>query len=763
MSKKNKPSKKNVSLKSIPVAPVWFRGFPTGIALFFIFALGFIVYSNTFDSEFQLDDETSITTNIKIQKLSNIGAIWHFWPTRFVTYLTIAVNWYIGKTLVFWYHAVNLMFHLLTTMCVYGLVLMLLRASALARDGLPSQARLIALFAALLFVAHPIQTQGVTYVTQRAVALAAFFYIATICCYAKSRFYESSDDGRGRRRWYALALVCAAIAMYTKENVITLPFAILMIDKMFLVGDKPLNWRRLIPFFLVTCLMPLTMAYTRTVDFAGMRRSNEPIPNITSYQYLVTQFRVLVTYMRLLLVPAHQNLDYDYPLYNSLFYAATFWSFIVHVVMLAGAWMLRSRARLISFGIFWFYLTLFPESGLLPIRDVIFEHRLYLPMIGYAIIVPVTLYYLLGRRDMRKMIAVFLALLAVYSVMTYRRNLVWKTQMSMWADSMKKAPNKSRSYKGLGFEYEKKGEYDKALAEYDRAIELNPWYDEVYYNRGNIYAMRHDLDRAINEFSRAIELKADYYMAYHNRSLAYAMKGMYNEALVDINKSIQFDPTYALAYCNRANIYCRLQRLDLAIADYTKAMELSEDYYDAVYNRGVTYSDMGEYDKAIADFDRALGLKPRSADAYSSRGFARFKKEDFEGALKDIDRAIELNPQHAAAFHNRGQVYGVMGQKERAIADFSKAIELDPSHAIAHRNRGYIYSLEEKWNEAIADYTKAIEFDGRYALAIFDRSVAYSKVGDFEKAMADVERLQAMGAAVDENYVKAIRANLKKR
>jgi tetratricopeptide (TPR) repeat protein len=241
--------------------------------------------------------------------------------------------------------------------------------------------------------------------------------------------------------------------------------------------------------------------------------------------------------------------------------------------------------------------------------------------------------------------------------------------------------NPAEAYFFIGKVYIYKSDYDRAIVDYDQAIQLKPDYAEAYNNRGVAYYDKGDLDRAIADYDQAIQLKPDLAEAYTGRGAAYTNKGDYDRAIADCDKAIQLKPDYADAYNNRGNAYSYKGDYDRAIADYDQAIQLQPDSADAYNNRGLAYYDKGDYDRAIADYDQAIQLKPDYADAYNNRGATYYDKGDLDRAITDYDKAIQLNPDDAVAYYNRGIAYMKKGVKDNAITDFKKVLELsnDPT------------------------------------------------------------------------------------
>ena len=159
------------------------------IVLLCTLLLGTLIYSNTFFSSFHFDDIASIVENFAIRHILNLQAIWNFWPTRFITYLSVALNYHFHQLNVLGYHLFNLTVHLGSAILVWWFMLLTFSTPVMKDEKIAKHANLIALFASLVFLTHPIQTQAVTYIIQRATSLATLFYLASLCFYVKSRLH----------------------------------------------------------------------------------------------------------------------------------------------------------------------------------------------------------------------------------------------------------------------------------------------------------------------------------------------------------------------------------------------------------------------------------------------------------------------------------------------------------------------------------------------------------------------------------------------
>ncbi|MBI5205082.1 MAG: tetratricopeptide repeat protein [Nitrospirae bacterium] len=505
------------------------------VHFFLIAVVGFLVYSNTFHVPFHFDDAPNIVENYKLRDLSNS------WPpsgSRWFGFLTFALNYYFGGLNVTGYHIVNLIIHIINAILIYLLVTLTLRTpyfsppfnSPLAKGGY----RGVALFSALLFVAHPIQTQAVTYIVQRFTSLATMFYLLSLIMYIKWR------ESRGQRAegkeqkienrklhatrytLYAVSLVSAILAMKTKEIAFTLPVIITLYEFMFFEGNIKKRILYLIPILLTMLIIPLSfIGIDKPIgDAIGeLREAAQETEEIPRWSYLLTQFRVIVTYIRLLVLPINQNLDYNYPIYHPFFNPEVFLSLLFLLLIFAFSIYLLyakrytlSASRFLSFGIFWFFITLSVESSIIPIRDVINEHRLYLPSLGIIIIFVLTTFYVLRlviRAPLRSLTITCLLLTTIIialSMAAYQRNAVWQDEMSLWEDVVRKSPQKAKGHYNLGIAYYNKGLTDMAIEHYQIALRLKPDYAEAHYNLGVTYGRIGLLDKAIKEYQTALRL-----------------------------------------------------------------------------------------------------------------------------------------------------------------------------------------------------------------------------------------------------------------
>ncbi len=547
------------------------------VQVIFIAVLACLVYSNTCSVPFQFDDYLTIVDNAFVKNLSNL------WPpsgVRWFGYLTFAINYEFNGLDTRGYHAVNLAIHVLNALLVYWLLRLTFKTPRCANPERTTDDRettgqnLIPFFAALLFAVHPVQTQAVTYIVQRFASLASFFYLLSLAAYSKARLISVARESEGaaetRRTtgpvFYMIALLSAVLAMKTKEISFTLPVMIILYEVLFFsrngAGSSPRAANKLfhlLPFILTLFIIPLAMTgFEAKLD--AFTATNE----ISRHDYLLTQFRVLITYLRLLVLPVNQSVDYAYPVYHEFLTPGVFLSFLFLASLAGFAVFLLVRshssspARLVAFGIFWFFITISVESSIIPISDVIFEHRLYLPSVGVAISFTTAAVFFAGQLSTRYrhagkiFLAAGFAVIIVLSTAAHFRNRVWQSAIGLWEDAVGKHPSQARALSMLGIQYGAAGRRADAINAYRKAIAAQPSFAEAYVNLGSAYIDEGLLDEALNEFMKAASLQhmdaIDTASLYINIGYCFLKKGMPDRAIEFYNYALPMIPDDAVVY-----------------------------------------------------------------------------------------------------------------------------------------------------------------------------------------------------------------------
>jgi tetratricopeptide (TPR) repeat protein len=591
------------------------------VGLAIIILLGILIYSNSFICSFHFDDISRIVNNPGIRNLEDVKAWMNIYPSRPVAMFTFALNYHFNQMDVRYYHLVNLIIHLINACLVWWLTLLIFSSPALKNNPVIRHKKALAFFTALLFVSHPLATQSVTYIIQRMTSMAAMFYLLSLALYLKAR--TSDKKNRAKTLLFTGSLISAVLAMLTKENAFTLPFAIGLVELFFIKTKKlAINFRDYRVILIIAALLGIIIIIPLKFSFGIFK----PIPpmfgheyTVTPLNYLFTQFSVIVKYIQLLFLPVNQKVDYDFPVSDTFFELRTLSCFVFLLVLIILAVLSFKRYRIISFGIFWFFLTLSVESGFIPINDMIYEHRTYLPSFGFFLILTSGLYLLLWNKHKYLAIAILVIIIGSDSYLTYQRNKVWKDEFSLWNDNVAKTPHLPRAFLNRGLVYGNLGQWDMAITDFSKALEIDPGYSGGYYNRGVAYGNIGQWDKAITDFSNLIRIDPGFNDAYYNRGVAWNNLGQCDKAIADYSRAIEVNPHNAKAYCNRGTAYGSLGQWDKAITDYTRAIKSDPNFSMAYSNLGVAYSNLARWDKAIAEYSKAIELDPNNTKAFSDR------------------------------------------------------------------------------------------------------------------------------------------------
>lgn len=525
------------------------------------------IYMNSLDVPFIFDDHTYIKGNPavcdarKIFSPSELDALQveadvaNNVRTRPLSYLSFGINHALHGFNVQGYHVVNIALHAGNAVLLYLLLVALSRqltgglSDPAANRSVLTFGDAAAFFSTLLFAVHPVQTNVVTYITQRMASLATLCYLLASVLYTVWR----SRDSRGWKL-YAGALAASVAGMFSKEICFTLPLMLVCIELLFFRERLPVRLRILAPFMATMAIIPIRVmeiAISSTDSFSAALAKAVNLVNsgATSwYGYFVTQLRVLVTYLRILVIPYDLHLDRDFPRYTSLREPEVLSSGLFLLGLLAGASYLiwRSRTldelprlcmRMTGFGIIWFFTALSVESGLIPINDVIFEYRLYLPSIGYfcAAIYGVgglVVAWKGSTSALRRMVLIGMAALVVtiFAVTTVARNRIWQDDELFWRDAIAKSPDKYGNYLSLANVLRDHAKIGEAMAVLSGQAERRPGLAHPVYEMGLLCLETQRPEQAIDHFFEALAKAPNRPEIYRGLILAFLDLGNHEGA-----------------------------------------------------------------------------------------------------------------------------------------------------------------------------------------------------------------------------------------
>jgi protein O-mannosyl-transferase len=676
-----------------------------------IILAGIVVYSNSFDCSFHFDDRFSISDNPQIRDFSRFTDLNNWlYPSRQLANLSFSLNYYFNHNNVFYYHLINLIVHIITGIFSFFLIKLILNFNNSTNLKLNKYKNWLALFSALFFIVHPLQTQAVTYIVQRMASMAAMFYIISIYLYAIARIEHTQKNNIIKAIiFYILGLISGIMGVMTKENAATFPFAMLLFEFFFVRTKENKIFRNYIVIsltvFVIICITYLLLNPSILASGAtgGLK--------ISSIDYLINQFVVIVRYLQLTILPINQCADYGSVSLNFPF-ILTFWNLKVigSLLLLVGILVLAiyfyKKNKALSFGLFWFFLTLSVESSIIPIADPMFEHRMYLPMLGIGLFLIISLFLILNKLKSIYIFSILSVLIIILGYSCYSRNRIWKNDMTLWSDVIKTATNNARGYNNLAVEYQKKDFlkaeklylkaieekadfagpiaglasiydtlqiYDKAIIYYNKAISYEPQNYEFLNKLGVVYGHIGNMDSSLKYFNQALDINPSYMGANDNLANAYAIKKDYNKALELFKKSILYDSTDQVPYRNLANIYTDLGDFEQALAMHRKVLENTPKDPDAYYNLGLTYSKMNNHSDAIESFQKCIDIDSSYYNAYNYTGNEYYSMGEYEKSIPYYEKTISLNPKYLLSYRNLALVYEKMGKDNLKIETYKLA------------------------------------------------------------------------------------------
>ncbi len=700
--------------------------------------LGLILFHNTFDNEFCSDDRDIIVGNPAIRNLHDLPRIWRAFNTRSLTGLTFALNYRLHGLQRPGYQAVNLLIHIAVSFLVYLLAWTTIHTPRLTDSVLAPRAGPIAFLASLIFLLHPLQTQAVNFVSQRAVSLAVFFYLSGLILYVRSR-------SRPAAWFYPGALLAMLLGTFTKETIITLPLMLTAYEWYFFPQDKPAWHRtgfRLLPFYFLAVLVPVWLTFDRPDSLLQLKR--QLFEGSFSPRYFWTEINVLRTYVRMLLLPLHQSHHYQYPVVDHPLQGSLIFSLVLLTAL--AAWAVRqSRTRpLLSFGVAWFFISVVPEALHVCFvnKGLLYDHWLYLAMAGYSLFLPAAAFYFF--RDTKVMAAVFIPALVFLSLLSFQRNAVWDNCLVLWQDVVRKAPDDHLPHVNLGVALSRRGAHQEAIEQYQQALTLFRGRDrkalaQIFVNLGAAYGRQGDHAREIEYSRQALDWDPKNSQAHSNLCLAFTMTGQKQKALEYGRAAVKYDPYNADAYNNLGVLFAREGDMTTAADYFRKALGAhpqhaqarmnfnraigrpfsfdsdgrAGDEYLAYVNEGVDLSREGDYQKAIESYQRALDLYQGDDPQIEARilvnlGAAYGRQGDYAREIEYNLQALQSNPGHVQAYNNLILAYAMTGEKEKALEYGRTVMEIDPFNADGYNNLGVLFAREGDMKKAAEYFREAL-------------------------------------------------------
>ena len=530
-----------------------------------LFVLGLLIYSPCLTGPFILDDY-DLTETFSAVRLGELGPLIR--SGRPLLYASYIANHRLTGFDPFSFHLTNILLHCLNAFLLWRFLAALLTADRVG-GLLDSHWRQFVIYAVpLLFLTSPIQTESVAYISSRSEVLGATFYLSAMWVFA--------GPLRTKRPWMTAFLVMFlfAAAVTCKQDKLTLPLVILLMDYLILARRNFSLLRESWPTYALFGTGTVFGFAAVVVPFLFVKSAGV---NLLWTEYLFTQFRMYFLYMRLLLVPFGLNLDWDIHPSASLWNQLSWLALIVLITLAGAAVYYRRRAPLTVFAGVFFFIVLAPTSSFVPLLDFATEHRLYIPSIGFFVVVAVALASAFdsSRPTAYLMLA---AVVIIYSAGTFQRSRVWADELLLWQDTARKSPDKYRVQNWLGKAYFERKQYTAALRVWQKAEErVEPGSKEhgaSLANLGVAHSSLQDYSRAVEYHKRAIDISPEVTQFWVNLATAQIQSGRHEEGWRSFQEAIEIDAIRPEIYLLRGQEYYRQGEYAKAVLDFRAAIEL---------------------------------------------------------------------------------------------------------------------------------------------------------------------------------------------
>jgi protein O-mannosyl-transferase len=605
--------------------------------------MGLLAYGATFHAPFLYDDAHAIVESSYIQNLQdfqkNVGIENIF--NRSVLLLTFAVNRELGGLDVFGYHLANIIIHILTGVIWYFIVreLLLLEPSPHRLNRLP-------IICAAIHLLNPLTVETVTYISSRSSGLATFFYL--IAFYIFCRWVRPRKENLS---WAVKLIFFAGIFCFlflgigTKEIVITFP--VLAIVYMWFI--TPPENRKSLKTKTGLILLPLVIYFCyRTLVLGNIfSLTADPVSGETSrYLYFLSQIKVTVHYYALkLFLPFNLNFEPDIRLSSGIIDVQLIFAI---VVLGAGAIMVfRKKLPVLQFAMLWFLITLLPSSSFIPLKQIATEHRTYLPGLGFSL----ALGWMFLRAQPIRSLAVSL-LLIVFSLnflLTVNRTLDYRSEITLWQDTVAKSPKKSLVHNNLATAYMDAERLSEAEQELALTLKLNPGQSDAYANFGHIQFRQKNWEKAVEEFDRAIGFGSNKSDTFYFAGLSRIKQGAKVEAIAFLQKAASIQPHKSHYHFELGNVYRDLKYFDEALHEFFFTLTIQPNHPQAQNNIGVIFWNLKAYDKAEVAFKKALGMQQNLPEIHYNLANLYLRKHQYANAIPHLQQVLNLQPENISA------------------------------------------------------------------------------------------------------------------
>jgi tetratricopeptide (TPR) repeat protein len=587
-------------------------------ALYLLFILLAVLgaYYNVISADFISWDDADFTVNNKNVKAFDLKAFFsNFYLGNYtpLTMTSFSFDYYFGKENAGIYHLHNIVLHAANSFLVFLLFCKI------------QSNKHIALMVALIFALHPMQTESVSWVSERKNLVYGLYYITSLILYTN---YIRSQTTKN----YLIVLLAFLCALFSKGMAVSLPFALFALDIWL---NRTLNKKILfekIPFLLLSFIFGIIAIKAQAA--AGFLKVDQ---NFSFVQNILFSGYAFMQYVLKLFVPIGLSAVYPYPKITfSFFYLTGILLFLIVIFLII--YNLKKNKKILAGGLLFFVGNIiFVLQLVKPGAVLMADHYVYIACLG--LIFPFVNYIFSSLKNSGLPLLISSLLLIALLVSSFKRNQVWRNEITFWEDVVKKYPNSEVALSSLGAEYMLNGNDEKAFDHFNRAINLNPDYLKAYYNRGLLYAKNNRFEKAIKDLTKATAQKK-YFKAYLSRAEVFYKLKDYSRSLDDIQTVLASDPDNANANYIAGNCHNDLNQLDMAINYYNKCIHLNPNQPRFYFSRAIVLGKQQKFTECLDDLKHCTNLDPNFAEAYYWKGVAKINLK--QNPCPEFEKAMRL-------------------------------------------------------------------------------------------------------------------------
>jgi tetratricopeptide (TPR) repeat protein len=679
----------------------------TIIKIILLIIIAGAIYINSLGGDFVWDDTSLVAGNREyFEDVVNLTQVFHkpyfevpyYRPFLLTSFFLDYSIWGLNP---YGFHLSNVVLHILNTLLVFGLISQLGYSSG------------ISFFTAALFAAHPVQTEAIAWIAGRNDSLMVFFFLITFIGIGKGRRPQRVSR---KTYWYIISFASFGCAFLTKEMAVMFLPLLMLADFFYHRRVWGSSARKeTIAVYGVCAAITLGFMFFRSLILSEFPTRLSFIPENLSTA-ITTPLSVYTYYFKVLFFPFNLTVAPSFSFSGTAIHSTAFIFGVFFISIAGAAVVMKNVFKEGLFGILWVIIYILPVSGIVHTGVTILEHRLYGASIGFCLMLTVacqrlsssilknsSLYRRYGWQG------ILMLIVAAYACITMERNNIWKDDVSVWSDTLEKAPDSLGALNNLGHALIKKGKYDLAITHLNRAVAINPKAEKAHGNMGFAFYGKKDYQKALSAFKKVLQLNPRSAETYNNIGMVSRDTRDYKTAFASFQKSIEINPKFAQAYINRAKLYMVQGEKIKAIADYQAALKLAPHNRSILNALGLYYVDMGQSDRAFEYYRRALNIDPANYEALNNSALLYIRLRDYEKAYPFLEKAIASNPDFPEPHLNLGIIFFNTGKINEAIGEYTKALSLNPDYIEAHFNIATaLLLMPDKKEQALYHFKKVL-------------------------------------------------------